>query len=63
MYQTVRPQGVAWMVSREAAPAGAALVLAELLYKFHSFTLALLAFLATWYGLSWLWSYVTPGDR
>ncbi|OGB94489.1 MAG: hypothetical protein A2Z31_08265 [candidate division NC10 bacterium RBG_16_65_8] len=63
MYQMVRPQGLAWTVSREAAPAGVALVLAELLYKFHSFTLELLAFLATWYGLSWLWSYVAPGDR
>lgn len=30
---------------------GTALVVAEQLYKFHSFTLEALAFLGTWYGL------------
>ncbi|MEK6619379.1 MAG: hypothetical protein AABZ26_00225 [Chloroflexota bacterium] len=30
---------------------GTALVIAEQLYKFHSFTLEALAFLGTWYGL------------
>lgn len=33
----------------EAATLGGALVIAEQLYKFHSFTLEALAFLATWY--------------
>ncbi|MEJ2640919.1 MAG: hypothetical protein P8010_15220 [Desulfosarcinaceae bacterium] len=29
------------------------LVIAEIFYKFHSFMLEALAFLATWYGLDW----------
>jgi len=62
MYQMVRSQGLAWLVSREAVPAGTALALAETLYKFHSFTLELLAFLATWYGFSWMWSWILPPD-
>lgn len=53
MYRTIRSQGRASVLAREAVPAGAALALAELLYKFHSFTLELLAFSATWYALSW----------
>ena len=30
-----------------------ALPVAETFYRFHSFTLEFLAFLATWYGVSW----------
>ena len=36
----------------EAPSLGVALVVAELFYKFHSFTRECLAFLATWYVLS-----------
>lgn len=64
MYQVIRSQGVAWTLSREAVPAGIALVLAEAFYKFHSFTLEALAFAATWYAASWLWHLaigVLPG--
>jgi hypothetical protein len=63
MYQMVRSQGLVWLVAREAVPAGTALALAEILYRFHSFTLELLAFQATWYGFSWVWSWVLPMDR
>ena len=45
-----------WLV--QAPSLGLALVTAEAFYKFHSFTLECLAFLATWYllgrGLSWV---------
>jgi hypothetical protein len=42
---------------RHEIPAGlSALTLAELFYKFHSFTLECLAFLATWYAIGWLLS-------
>jgi hypothetical protein len=40
---------------REQLPALAgALLVAEWFYKFHSFTLECLAFLATWFVLDWL---------
>jgi hypothetical protein len=45
-------------VAREAVPLASALVLAELLYKFHSFTLEAVAFLATWFVLSALASWI-----
>ena len=41
-----------WQVLLEQVPTlGTALIIAELFYKFHSFTLECLAFLATWYVL------------
>lgn len=55
MYQVIRSQGLSWTVTREAIPAGVALVLAEAFYKFRSFTLELLAFAATWCVLSWVY--------
>jgi hypothetical protein len=33
----------------------AAMLIAELFYKFHSFFLECLAFLATWFVIDWLW--------
>ncbi|MBA2350850.1 MAG: hypothetical protein ACR2FI_02805 [Burkholderiales bacterium] len=40
---------------REQLPALAgALLIAEMFYKFHSFTLECVAFLATWFVLDWL---------
>ncbi len=63
MYQVIRAQGLGWTVSREAVPAAVALVVAEVFYKFHSFTLELLAFLATWYVLSWGVSRLVPADQ
>jgi hypothetical protein len=38
-------------------------VIAELFYKFHSFTLETLAFLATWYALSAIQSLVVGPRR
>jgi len=59
MYSYVRTVGIPTFVAREAPAFAAAFVTAELFYKFGSFTLETLAFLATWYGLSWVQSAVT----
>ena len=42
------------VASRELPALFASFVIAELFYKFHSFTLECAAFLATWYVLSWI---------
>jgi hypothetical protein len=42
---------------------GASLVVAELLYKFHSFTLECLAFLGTWFVFDALGSLVIGSSR
>lgn len=52
MYESIKQLGLLPFLSREAIPIGLSLVIAELFYKFHSFTLETLAFLATWYALS-----------
>lgn len=58
MYQMARAKGVASSLSREAPTCLAALVVAEVFYKFHSFTLECVAFLATWLAFSWLFGRV-----
>lgn len=52
MYETIKQFGVLQFLAREAIPISLSLIIAELFYKFHSFTLEALAFLATWYMLS-----------
>ena len=54
MYHLLRSLGAKDAIRRELPAAGAALLIAESFYKFHSFTLELLAYLATWWILSWL---------
>jgi len=52
MYHLVKSRGL--RLAAQEMPAGiCALVVAEMFYRFHSFTLECLAFLATWYGFSW----------
>ena len=58
MHQMIRAHGISPTLTREAPAATGALVIAELFYKFHSFTLECLAFLATWYALSWVTTLV-----
>jgi hypothetical protein len=54
MYTLTRHVGPVRLV-REQLPAFAgSLVLAETFYKFHSFTLECLAFLATWFVVDWV---------
>ena len=59
MYSYVKTVGVPTFVVREAPAFAAAFVIAEIFYKFHSFTLETGAFLVTWYGLSWVQSAIT----
>lgn len=56
MHTLLRTMGLRTFLIEEGISLGAALVIAELFYKFHSFLLESLAFLATWYVLSWLGS-------
>ena len=44
----------------DTATLGTSLVIAEQLYKFHSFTLEALAFLATWWSLRKVASFLLP---
>jgi hypothetical protein len=48
MYSLVRMLPVARLLREQVPALGLAFVIAELFYKFHSFTLETLAFLATW---------------
>ena len=58
MYGYLRSQPVKDLVIREAPVFLTAFVIAELFYKFHSFTLECLAFLATWFALGALFNGV-----
>jgi hypothetical protein len=52
MREVIRTYGTHPALVREGPPGVAALIVAELFYKFHSFALECLAFLATWYVFS-----------
>ena len=54
MYSLLSRLPLSEVVSRELPALCISLVIAEVFYKFHSFTLECVAFLGTWYGLSWL---------
>ncbi len=54
MYHVIKSHGVMKTLYQEAPTGFVAFILAELFYKFHSFALECLAFLATWYVLSWV---------
>lgn len=52
MYTMIREVGVRRSLSNEAPYLAVSFIAAEFLYKFHSFALECLAFLATWFVLS-----------
>jgi len=56
MFSYVKQVGISTALSQEAPAFLASFVIAEVFYKFHSFTLECAAFLATWYVLSWVQS-------
>ena len=58
MHRMIKSCGVRKAVLQEAPFGLASLVIAELFYKFHSFVIECLAFLITWYILSWIGSRV-----
>ena len=63
MYTLIRRSSVRalWVVQGPALLAS--LVVAEFFYKFHSFTLECLAFLATWAAIDWVISKFSAGRK
>ena len=59
MYRLIRGRSLK-DISVDAVPLGVALVIAELFFKWHSFTLECAGFLATWFALDWGWSKLAP---
>ncbi len=51
MYTLIHDRSVAELLSEHLPTVTASLIIAEMFYKFHSFLLESLAFLATWYVL------------
>lgn len=58
MFSYVKQVGVPTALAHEAPALMAAFVIAEVFYKFKSFTLECAAFLVTWYALSWIQSRI-----
>jgi hypothetical protein len=58
MFSLIKDLGIRVALKQEAVPFVAAFAIAEFFYKFKSFTLECLAFLATWFVLSFLLSLV-----
>lgn len=56
VFELVKALGARGLAQREAIPFGLSLVIAELFYKFHSFTLEVAGFLVTWFVLDALWA-------
>ena len=56
MYQLLKSISRQDLMRRQLPAFLGAFLTAELAYKFHSFALETLAFLATWYALDWLLS-------
>lgn len=48
MYQLIQSARVPDLLVQQAPPFAVSLIVAEIFYRFHSFTLECLAFLATW---------------
>jgi len=59
MYSLVRTLRSPTLALQEGATCAVSLLLAEVFYKFHSFSLECLAFLATWVALSGLVGFGT----
>lgn len=51
MYQFIKLLPLRWLLAEQLPVMALSLFIAELFYKFHSFTLEMLAFLATWFVL------------
>jgi hypothetical protein len=49
MYTLIRTMPLRQLLLEQVPALGASLIIAELFYKFHSFTLECAAFLGTWY--------------
>jgi hypothetical protein len=63
MFSLIKELGIGVALKQEAVPFLVAFLVAEFFYKFHSFTLECLAFLATWFLLSFIQSLVLGTAR
>jgi hypothetical protein len=63
MYQLLRGRSVKSLSTDALPPLAVAFVLAEFFYKWHSFTLECLGFLATWFVLDVAWTKTTEWLR
>jgi hypothetical protein len=59
MYSIIRREGVKTFAIQQSVPFVVSFLIAEAFYKFHSFTLECIAFLATWYVLDWVVAKLT----
>lgn len=62
MYLLTRSVSLQRWLTHEIPALGISLVIAELLYRFHSFSLECLAFLATWWVVGAALERLVPGD-
>jgi hypothetical protein len=63
MYTLMRVVPLRELLLKQVPTLGISLVIAEVFYKFHSFTLECAAFLATWYAIDFLRQQVAAGLR
>lgn len=63
MDELVKTLGWQRLITQQGPSLLAAWALAELFYKFHSFTLECAAFLATWFALDLILSVLAPARR
>jgi hypothetical protein len=56
MYSVIKGRPVKSMLIEQLPSLAAAFLIAEVFYKFKSFSLECLAFLATWLVLDWAWT-------
>jgi hypothetical protein len=63
MYTLVRQSSVQSLLLVQGPALLVSLIIAEVFYKFHSFTLECLAFLATWGAVDWIISNLFGGRK
>lgn len=63
MFSLIKELGLLVAAKREAVPFLIAFGIAEFFFKFKSFALECVAFLAVWYALSFLQSLIFPHSK
>jgi len=58
MFSLVKDLGIQVALRHEAIPFIVAFVISEFFFKFKSFTIECLAFMVTWFVLSWMFSLI-----
>jgi hypothetical protein len=63
MFSLIKDLGLRLAIKQEAVPFVIAFAIAEFFFKFKSFALECLAFLAVWFALSFVQSLIFPRVR